>query len=329
MKEVKKGQSILLPSHIVPTKPILLGRMKIEKGMRVNHSYAGGGSHTNSLLVSEYADNNQLNDWIKFHSFVTSSRVPLNFYRYEDHPDKLEVLEFQSQYPKDFDVFTDSIYYREPELAKKITDKSYISLYETYEALVEGDKDLISSFLINLDDRSGRADRQLFDQSYWQIVNMFSILEKVVGQPKFCTKHLSCDACGQTGLQHHRIPAKKWLEQQLSERMADSGWLNTYLELIVVARERIRKRPVHLAQLPKTSYPSHEPNGQVDYTHKKTLQDYEIDTHALRALSGMIESVTWHILMDYLFHHNVFERPTGYSVGYITVNIKSDQLKKK
>jgi hypothetical protein len=87
-----------------------------------------------------------------------------------------------------------------------------------------------------------------------------------------------------------------------------------------VTREKIRHKSVHGAKLPSATHPDHSDISYIEYDLTTTLEGFETDTHALRALNGMLESVTWYLLMDYLFSHKAFGRPTGYSVHYIRVD---------
>jgi len=313
---------MLIPSHLVPIKEITTDTIKFKAGPRVNHTYIGGGSHINTIEIKEDVDKKVLEEWLIFHSFVTNSRTPIEYYNMEGFPDKLEKLERPSQFGKDFNNFTSEIYYRSPKAAEAIKDKSYNSLFDRYLQLSRKNKDLIRNYLINLNKKEGRLDRQLFDRSYWQIVKHYSIIDKIIGQPPFCSNVLSCDTCGANGLKHHQVPARLWMIERLNQIMEQSSWTETFKDIIETAREKIRHASVHGAKLPNTSMPEHPKNGQVHYDLEKTLGTFETDTHALRALDGMLESVTWQLLMDHLFGHKAFGRPTGYSVGYITLNTK-------
>jgi hypothetical protein len=277
------------------------------------------------MEVFTNSDKMILENWLVFHSFVSNSREAISYYVREGYPDQLEILDAPSQFAKNFDDFTTDIYYRDIESAKLIKDKSYAQLFAHYEVLSLKEKDLVKNYLVDFNEKQGRLDRQLFDKSYWQIVKHYSITDKIIGQPPFCSEELTCQICKAGDLKHHKIPASKWLEVRLKEIMGTSSWLDTYLAIINAARTKIRHASVHAAKMPTAKSPDHSKVDRVDYDLTKTIGSFEEDKHALKALDGMFESVVWHLLMDYLFGHKVFERPTGYSVQYLRISMPKDK----
>lgn len=317
---------MLIPSHIAPDRQITLDDLSFKAGPRVMHHKTGGSGSTNSIELPEGTSKLVLEKWLKFHSFTTHSREPIHFYTHEGFPDKLEPIKGATYKGINFEEFTSRIYLWDTKPVQAIVDKSYSGLFQKYSLLKQSHLDLIDNFLIDLNDDFGRQDRILLDRSYLQIVKSYSIIDHIIGQPPFCPKKLDCTKCGATELMHHRVPARIWTKERLTEIMGDSSWLETYTQIIETSREKIRHPSVHTGKMPHATMPDHSGVEHVEYDLKKTVEDLKEDKHALKAFIGMLDSVTWFLLMNYVFDHGVFQRPTGYSVNYITVTMSEHSM---
>ena len=323
-----QNRHMLIPSHLAPIERVELGSISLKPGPRVNYRSSNGSSYINSIEINDSVDKKILEEWLIYHSFVTNSRTPINFYMQDGLSDTLEILDTAPYALKDYDEFTNTIYYRNSDDAEAINCKAYEELYKQYIALDSEKKSLVRSYLISLKE-GGRADRQLFDLSYWQIVKNYSIIERILGSREFCSETMDCSQCSLRQRQHYPSPTDKWLKKSLCVSMGQSAWCDAYFKIISTCRNKIRHKVVHEAKMSEATTPEPVNSnrvGQIDYTPEKAVAEFEENKHALNALSGMLESITWYLLMNHLFGHKIFAEPTGYSVVYLTI-VASRQLK--
>lgn len=310
---------IILPSHLVPDDEVVVGDITIRPGVRSDHKTPTGSKFINTAEVS-YTNKRHFEDWLRFHSFITRSRVPIEYYTREGITESLEKVSTSSFMPADFSSIASRIYLDKWQV-DKLQKGSYCEMYSIYMTLSGKKKDLVSSFLIDLSNHSARHDRLLLDSTYWQIANINAIVERIIDEQSFCEHKTSCEKCSKNSIQHYALSSDEWLKKRIRVIMENSEWYDTYYDIIRTVQKTIRRKPVHMAELPKAIYPTHLANEVVRYTHNKVMTQHDQDAHALKAFLGMFESVAWHLLMNHIFHHGIFERPTGYSVQYITGNI--------
>ena len=287
----------------------------------MRHHHHSGSQHIDSIDIGGGSSHKSFGEWLVYHSFVTDSRVPVNACNQSGLVSKIEVLDSPSHKSCDYGNFTNEVYGRNPRDASLIESKSYGDLYNQYIVLDTEKRKLITSYLMDLN--GGERPGQWFsDSTYWQITKNHAIVEKILGRQEYCDKKVDCSKCGMKQRQHHSMSANDWLASRLAKIMGDSPWCDSYLEIIKTCRNEIRHGVVHESETPSAKDADRGVSGKnemVRYPLDKMLKGFRGDKNALMALGIALESVTWYLLMDYIFKHKVFAEPTGFSVIYLTL----------
>ena len=312
---------MLIPSHYPPANKVKLGSISLTPGPRIEYFRFPGSEHIDSIDIDDDVDRNILGEWLLYHGFITNSRVPVDAGFKSDLSVNIKPLGRPSQRLKDYGNITNAIYLNPPKkILESIQPKSYKGMYDQYTALEKDKKYLIKSYLLNLNDAEAIRGG-LLDATYWQITKNYSIIERVLGGQEFCSNVTECSQCGKTQIQHHPLASAKWLKESLCDFMGRSSQYEAYFNIIDKCRKEIRHPTVHESKITTARTPDRDADSRVDYTPEKTLASFQKDKHALRALDGMLESITWYLLMHHVFRHGVFGRPTGYSVISLTAYV--------
>ncbi len=308
---------MLVPSHYPPAKKTDLGSISLTPGPRIEYSHHGTSEHIDSICIDDDVDRNTLGEWLLCHGFITNSRIPVDAGFQSNLLARTKPLGGASQRLRDYNNITDTLYLGATQKSlESIEPKSYGSLYNRYIELKTDKKDLIKSYLLNLND-SGATRSKLLDATYWQITKNYSIIERILGRQEHCPNTMECRQCGTLNIQHHPTTSEKWLGECLCRFMGDSPQREAYFSVINACKKKIRHPTVHESKIATAGTPDYGTETQViNYDLKKTLggDSFQKNKHALQALDEMMESVAWHLLMHHVFRHGVFANPKGLSL---------------
>lgn len=314
------------PTHISPKNALALPNLRLSPGPRINLTRFGSGGHTNSIQVEIDKDGEDLRNWVRFHSFINNSCELVDYYL-DERSYKIEDVRPKSQMPRNFENFLSVIYWRTADYGGGVPVVSYSDLYAEYLSFDQPKQNLITAYIAALTTKDSKPSRMLFNRAYWRIVQYYSIIESIVGQPSFCPCALGCEKCGSTGLQHYSVSAAKHLQQALAEIIKDEKLIEHYQAIILTARNEIRHSTVHAALQPSGKRPALKDGEQIYYDTEKSVKTHKQDLYALTALEGRLEEATWHILMDRLYGHGIFEFTRGHSVALIVANFSKQERK--
>lgn len=321
--------TIRIPTYRPPSTKIKLGEIELIPGPRINYQQYGSGSHVDSLDVEIDKDGPLMREWLIFHCFINNSSTPIDYYLHEKYGHTLKFVRDKSMFMQDYSNFLPIIYWRKEAEARKLPKQSYTDLYNLYNKLDPIKKDLITAYLLALTSHDDKPGRKIFDRTYWRIAQYFSIVDSIIGQPTFCSEQLKCDKCKSSDMPHHSVSATKHVKDTLALMIVDVALTKHYQDIILTARNEIRHSTVHAAKLPNIITPPFTKDfEQRHYGTKESIEQHKEDAYALQALEGKLEEATWHLLMNHIYNHGIFEPTRGVSVAHISVQTNKISKKK-
>ena len=297
---------LFLLTQSAPFKPIQVGELKICPHERVKVAFDYGYQFLDSLAVeSPTANWKLLNEWVAFHTFVFNDWVLLVAYEEDTVQSGTDASAGQLGYAVDYGDISGRVYF--PNTYQ--TPLSYLDLYRQYTNSEEN-QILVRGFLNSSKrTRITLIDRQVRDSRFWGLVTRFSVVESMFGTPPTHKDDCICPNSPNASrtIDHHDIPARAWIEQQVKEIVSDSDTANEYLETILVAREKIRHKTVHASAFPKAQHIPQE-EQKMTYDQARTIAEWESNSTALLSLETRMASVTRYLLLNKCFGLTMFPR---------------------
>lgn len=292
--------SKILPASNVPKTPTNVGKFKISLGKRAKIKYKGEERYHNTLSIEyEDASDADIVQWVLFHAFTMNSSITLEAYQ-DSIVGDFSLLEEQSVNPIDYEDVAEHVYF----LHKPKIKISYTELFDKFTAADEKTLDMVKNMLVNVIPRRSNFLTAVLNNSYWQLVIYFSVVEGILGRQDFCSEKFECPECGRVG-QHYPMEGKEWMLSRLKGITGSDEAAEHYLKYIWAVWQKIRNPTAHTSRHPTARYVEPEV-GQTVYDLKRTLGDYDKDTTALDALVRGMGDVARYLLLDKLYDTKTF-----------------------
>lgn len=308
---------MIIPTNFSPKNKIhLADGLLIEPYKRAGVNNDHGITYTDTVIIHNYNKFDILKNWIIFHSFIFDSHFTLSEFE-KNKTGKLEFVNEKLANSIDYNNVLPYVYFFQKNKTGK-PEKSYEKLYDIFLKQTPDNIGLVINYLTRLNEDTFYPSRAITDTSYWQLMIYYSIVDKIIGEQKFC-KSLDCDKCKKKDIGHHPLSANAWLEQRLNELIPKNpSAQKAYNEIIKAVKEHIRNKTVHHGIVPTAKkYPKTEHGQVVIYDLKKSIGDYEHDHHALTSLVHLLKDVAKYLLLEKIFELKIF--PVPESLRTITV----------
>lgn len=310
---------MIFPTNFSPKDKLQLSDgLLIEPYKRAGINNDHGTTFTDTVIIGNYNERyDKLKNWIIFHSFIFDSHFTLSEFE-KSKTGKLEFVDEKLANIIDYNNILPYVYFFQKNSAKTL-EKSYKELYDIFLKQSPENINLVINFLTRLNEDSFHPSRSITDTSYWQLMIYYSIIDKIIGEQKFC-KSPDCNKCKRTDITHYPLSADKWLKQRLCELVPNSpNAQEAYEEIIKAVKEHIRNKTVHHSIIPTAkNYPKSAHGQVVVYDLKKSIGDYKHDHHALTSLVHLLKDVTKYLLLERIFELKIF--PVPESLRTITID---------
>lgn len=297
---------MIFPTQWTPKDKITLhDGLLVEAHKRSTYSF--GNSHYNfdSVVVENYKDDNILENWVLFHSFIFDFNHLIRYYQlvgtgYVSSKENVEPL----GYFIDYDHILPHVYFYGNEKYIGSADASYAELYKVFlEISLEG-IDLLKNYFQDFSSFGVRT--HFIDSTYWQIVVYYSIIEKIIGKQKFCSEKHVCSICNKSDINHYPISTNDWVKHRFQEIVSDTEIANEYIILYKTVGELIRHKTVHEALIPSAELPVSIIGEIQVYDVRRSLQEFSSDKHALASLEWSLKELSRYMLLNRLFDLKIF-----------------------
>lgn len=303
---------IRLPTQFSPIKPVYIANLTISPYKRVAFPHPLvpfspiNGQIYKDCFSIESTDNNlqTLNKLIVFHSFIFDDFYSLYWYeRIGDLPDNLTTTDVCA-YPRDYSEISSLVYF--PKICP--VKLNYNNLFEIFLGLNDDDVGLVKNYFNSYDfDGDVKANsRQITNSTFWKIVMIFSVVDSIIGDQKFCVciGPVECNFSRKEVL-HKQLSEKDWINARLSKIISDPNVLEEYLAVIWKVRQGIRHKTVHQSILPSSQYITQE-DYEVVYDWERVKDNWKDDSTALLSLKLGISEIARYLLLNKLFGINFF-----------------------
>lgn len=311
---------MILPTDWTPKDKVsLFDGVTLEPHKRVEIKKRTMQSYHDSVLVGGYKNMAVLKLWVTFHTFTFSSGCTARqFVREGIGEDEMSMTDQPLANFIDYDKPLPHVYFFDNESFIGDKNKTYSELYKLFTEQSKENIDLVKNYLNDFGAGSTRLGRLISDPTYWQMMVYYSIVEKIIGQPEFCSNQHKCEVCKRENIQHRPISQAKWLRQRLGEIIGDEETVKHYEAIIFAVRQNIRHDTVHNAIIPSAEQMFKTEPGVTVYDLKRSIGDYDKDHSALSSLLHMLNDVSRYLLLDRLYGLQIFPHPRPLNVLTIT-----------
>lgn len=300
---------MIFPTNFSPKNKILLSNgLLIEPYKRAGIIHENGTTYTDTVRLHNYEDYDILKKWIIFHSFIFNSHFTLSEFE-KSRTGKLDFTNDKLANIIDYNNVLPNIYFVH-EKSIGIAEMSYTKLYDIFLKQTPENIGLVTNYLTRLNEDAFHPSRAITDTSYWQMMIYYSIVDKIIGEQKFC-KSPDCNKCKKVNITHYPLSSDEWLKQRLNILIPNNpNTHKAYWEIIKAVKEHIRNKTIHHAIVPTAkNYPQTVHGQVVIYDLKKAIGDYEHDHHALMSLLHLLKDVTKFLLLERIFELKIFPIP--------------------
>jgi hypothetical protein len=319
-----------LPSYLVPTYPIEIEGLKIERSVPVTVLDDWNRPHWSaSLTVEEDGYGGKIDRWIYFHSLLAGSRLPLYAFQAFGHSESdFRVQELDPEkYPNiaaremrlDFNNILPGIYWM-PEI-KEVS--SYSQIYNAYLGMDDVYIAALKNYFLAQDIDFNKRLR-FVDPAYWQVVMLISAMEALLPRPEFCKG--KCEVC-EKGVNHPINNADKDWKELLFSRIASKEIRKQYRLIFDVARSEIRNNTVHNGLMPALIVGRASlKDGVTEYTTQKAIEEYRSDDNSLVSLVEQLRQMCRYVLLNALIKKDIFPALKGTEVHSVTIKANSSPV---
>lgn len=311
--KVKNPISRIIPSYIVPTESIDIDGLIISQNgpVRVNDDW-GRDYFSNSLKVFEDDVLGRTDRWIKFHSLLAFSRLPLySFHAYGHSTGDFQVLKLdKTKYPNvdartiefEPDDCLNAVYLSSDDLPYM----SYNDIFEEYKKQPEEYKSAIESYFIAQDLQFNSRLRHM-NKSFWAIVMLVSSLEALLPKPTFCEGE-ECSICGNKNRHVVNNVGEEWNEL-LFDRIKQKEIKKQYREILDTARYKIRNDTVHNGLTPPSLFSRASLEDGINlYTTEKIMKSYLEDSNSLEGFIDQLTELCRYLLLNQIVGKDIFPK---------------------
>lgn len=293
-----------------PSEPITVGNITLSEGNGVCITTKGTGSSGQSFwptieIVHETLGQDELSQWVLFHTFITDNPWTIPSYMRTIHG-VVSWLDKPFGQQRDYSDFINIAYRTEREKVKLKEKMSYQELFERFQSISVQQSGMVKNLLLDLKPGPQWSHSEMADYSYWRMVIDFSIVDAIIGQQPFCSEAHECSLCKKTGIQHYPTPARKFTESRLLEIVEDSVKAEQYMKVIWTVRQSIRHKTAHESAYPYERPFSELQHGDNEFDVDTIVKNFEKDGHALTALEQNMHQVTRILLLDNVLHTKIF-----------------------
>lgn len=292
-------KKILLATNI-PQISENVGKLKLSAGKRVKITYKGEERYHNTIIADCHSISDaELIEWVLFHSFTMASSITLEDYQ-GNIVGETKPVDEQLVNLIDYQDIAEHVYF----LHKPNIKISYQELFEKFTKADNKTRDMVKNMMINIMPWRSNFLTSVLNNSYWQLVIYYSVVEGILGRQDFCAEKFECPECHRIG-QHYPVDGQEWMLQRLEDITGSAEAAEQYLGYIWPVWQKIRNPTAHKSKHPTAKYV--EPDvGHTIYDLKRSLGDYDKDTAALDALVHGLHDVARYLLLDKLYGIKVF-----------------------
>lgn len=313
-----------LPSYIVPTKEIILDKLRIIPAEPVTINDDWQRNHcSGSIVVEEDGYNGLIDNWVYFHALLADSRLPLYmFHAKGEEPSSFQISEFDNE--GNINIVPRVINFDQVDLLPAVyldyEETPKVSYKQAYEGYIKQDDvyfSAVKNYFVAQDINHNKRLRYI-DNSYWQIVMLVSTLEALLPSPVFCEG--KCETCGK-GMTHVLNDSGKEWNELLFKKIMDKKVRKQYRDILNEARWKIRNNTVHNGLAPGNTFwkSSSLPDGVTEYTTSKSLEEYKIDRYSLESLIEQLRQICRHTLLSKAIAYDVFPALKGLKIHSVKI----------
>jgi hypothetical protein len=286
--------TIILPTQNPPDRLLDFGEFNICPYKRVGITEKSSVFYLDSIKLEVLNDDwNLIKKWVIFHSLIFDDSHLLVWFEKEYFTLSSLFEDGECTTKEDYLDISNSVYFG----YKYPNSLIYKDLYEDFLKLDESDYGLIKNYLsVICYEKNFSLQRQITDNSYWDIVRIYSILESILGSSPKCIGKLKCDIHNEIVLKHNQFSNKNWLDIKLTEIISDDNVKEEYLEIILGVHNFIRNPTVHKSDFPTADFILGEV-GDTVFDNEKILKDWEADKTALYAMKLNILEIVRNLLL--------------------------------
>ncbi|OGD97616.1 hypothetical protein A3A49_01695 [Candidatus Curtissbacteria bacterium RIFCSPLOWO2_01_FULL_38_11b] len=314
-------------TNFSPKQTQKLGDLIIKADKRVSIKSKGNRMWHDSLIVtSKFEDRKLLNNWVIFHTFTLASGYTLSWYEEEDYsPSELIVEDANDNYLEDYGDIARLMYFPSNEKYKKL---DYSKLYSQFLLLDRNTLDIVKNSLNSFTGGTFNPEKKITDATYWQIMVSFSVIEAVIGRQPYCSNNLNCEVCNRTGLPHSPQSSYDWIAARINELVSNVKVATDYTSVIVSVWKHIRNDTVHNSAFPSAVFEFPQKADKIVYDVKRSIGDYDKDATALMSLNHLTHDVARYLLLDKVFHTEIFPSLRPLISQTVALGKKSTRTKK-